>query len=659
MKQTLLSLLSLLLITLSIQTRAQDTLHVTAMNDVNMTTHGSYVDTAVFPAAGNTYRRVWMHYTMGCASGGCSDWDYTTKINLLIPTGSLDSNIASIDTVSTSPLEIDTTWNVFPGIEKYELARVITPYGGNLSNGWQRDFVFDVTDFQYLLHDTVAVEDFYDGWSSGFSATVKFDFVEGTPAHTVYNIKNLYSGGTYNNHTQFEQDVLPAKTLTVPDSVSNVFLRTIFTGHGFDNSTNCGEFCQKSYHVLINNTSVANQSIWRDDCGWNPLYPQAGTWLNNRANWCPGLDAKIYTHNLTPYITPGTPFNFNINLDYISWTGNQAPSYIISAQLMTASAPAHQNDVAAVKILKPTMDFEQSRFNPVCQGAEVEIQNMGAQDLTSCTISYHVDGGQTFTYQWSGTLHFMETAEVTLDMQDPAVWTGTDAIKTFSFTVSNPNGVADEYPADNTLSSKFHKPDVFQVDGIIIKYKTNARPWEDNYSVTDENGNVLLEKTGSTLQSNYIYRDTLLLPTGCYHVSMDDSQGDGLYYSGFSNQGSGIFVIQNLSGVMLHGEDPNFGNGIRYDFSLENSLGLNQKFEPGSGVLLYPNPSSGVVRLQVNGNSNQYGWKVYSIDGRELETGTVNGNGGATLNLQKFGKGVYLLRVNNGAAQTTKRIVIE
>ena len=35
--------------------------------------------------------KIYLHYTMGCATGGCSDWDYTTQIFVRHRTGEIDS----------------------------------------------------------------------------------------------------------------------------------------------------------------------------------------------------------------------------------------------------------------------------------------------------------------------------------------------------------------------------------------------------------------------------------------------------------------------------------------------------------------------------------------------------------------------------------------
>ena len=53
------------------------------------------------------------------------------------------------------------------------------------ANNWEFTTVFDVTDFIQILRDSVEIRCHYSGWSSGFSATLDFEFIEGTPARDV------------------------------------------------------------------------------------------------------------------------------------------------------------------------------------------------------------------------------------------------------------------------------------------------------------------------------------------------------------------------------------------------------------------------------------------------------------------------------------------
>ena len=55
--------------------------------------------------------------------------------------------------------------------------------------------VYDITDFAYLLKDSVEIDAFYSGWSSGFSVTTDLEFIEGVPSRNVLKVSNIYKTG--------------------------------------------------------------------------------------------------------------------------------------------------------------------------------------------------------------------------------------------------------------------------------------------------------------------------------------------------------------------------------------------------------------------------------------------------------------------------------
>ena len=77
---------------------AGDTTTVRIHDQTDMTWYGNYDEWGVLPSESSEYRKIYLHYTMGCATGGCSDWDYTTQIFVRHRTGEIDS------TLQTSPL---------------------------------------------------------------------------------------------------------------------------------------------------------------------------------------------------------------------------------------------------------------------------------------------------------------------------------------------------------------------------------------------------------------------------------------------------------------------------------------------------------------------------------------------------------------------------
>ena len=43
----------------------------------------AYDDFAEFPDGSTSYGRILLYFTLGCASSGCSDWDYTVLVSLV------------------------------------------------------------------------------------------------------------------------------------------------------------------------------------------------------------------------------------------------------------------------------------------------------------------------------------------------------------------------------------------------------------------------------------------------------------------------------------------------------------------------------------------------------------------------------------------------
>ena len=237
-----------------------------------------------------------MHYDMRCGSPnnptwpGCSGWDYTTKISLLKENG-LDDNGDPIF------------------IHDQTLANVVTPYGTYMQPGnsqgsgftpdWVQRYTYDVTDFAPLLKDSVLIRAFYGGWPQStapgcFNVTLNFEFIEGTPPRDVLDVQNLWSGSKSYADLQNIND----SSVFFSSDALNSMLRVTVSGHGLN-----GEFTEGvNYYIEANNETIYTQELWRDDCGEVAIYPQGGTWIYNRANWCPGDKANTREHELTDFI---------------------------------------------------------------------------------------------------------------------------------------------------------------------------------------------------------------------------------------------------------------------------------------------------------------------------------------------------------------------
>tara|TARA_B100001248_G_scaffold262725_1_gene261641 strand:+ start:8677 stop:10887 length:2211 start_codon:yes stop_codon:yes gene_type:complete len=716
---------------------AGDTTTIRIHNQTDMTWYGNYDEWGVLPDASNKYRKIYLHYTMGCATGGCSDWDYTTQIFVKHRTGEIDSSLQitpqftvngntldtimysntityisswdsttnSVDSVLSNLLEIiifndssnptiatdtiyayeagfynmiyDSIGNIigqayctpdstlinsnynwyqsFDVIENYELARVITPYGNGLSNNWSFTTTFDITDFEKILRDSVEIRCHYSGWSSGFSATLDFEFIEGIPARDVLTVENIYTGGhSYVTSTDFEANKLNTKKLHINSNTENAMIKMTTTGHGFDNNQVAAEFKPINYYLNINGIQTHTQYNWDTDCGENPIFPQGGTWLYDRANWCPGKRAQAFDHEITPYIIPGDSIEIDIDFQEYSWSGTQTPSYIIECQLFEYTNPNFTNSAEIIDIIKPSKKDEHSRKNPICGKPLIIIRNYGENALTSLDIEYNVKGGALHTFNWTGNLGFLETEEV--ELPNLSSWAGSNNI--FEVSLKNPNGQTDEYNENNFMSSEFdlvpEYPETFALwvstnSGVI---NTLSQESETSWDFYDINGNNIF--TSGSLYSNTQYRDTLTFSPGCYTFVMQDTDEDGLDFWA-NNDGGGIVRFREIGASWLKAFNADFGTNIIHEFMIGGSQNIaesNRKWE------IFPIPTQDYI--EISGFANNF-TEINIVDsfGKTITTFQHNSVGEfhKKIDIKDYANGIYFIQIKDGLSHITKKFV--
>ena len=634
MKTKLLSLFTLLF---CITLFAGDTTTVRIHDHTDMTWNGNYDTWGQLPDASKDYRKVYLHYTMGCATGGCSDWDYTSQIFVRHRTG-----------------ELDTSFNEI--IEDFELARVITPYGSGLANNWEFTTTFDITDFVQVLRDSVEIRCHYDGWSSGFSATLDFEFIEGTPARNVVQLDNIYSGGyNYVSSSDFEATKLTPQTKFIKTNSTQAMLKMTATGHGFDNNASAAEFKPIDYFIKVDGIQTHTQYNWDADCGENPIYPQGGTWIYDRANWCPGKRAQTFNHEISSYITSGDSTELDIDFQSYSWSGTQTPSYIIQCQLFQYEDANFSNSAEIIDIIKPSLKDEYSRKNPICGKPLIKIRNYGSTTLTSLKIEYNVLGGTPNTYNWTGNLEFLETEEV--ELLNLSNWSGSE--NTFEVILSNPNGLSDDYSENNTMLSKFEAVPEYPVKfalwlgtngGVINTFSQESETTWDFYN---ENGNI--EFTSGSLYSNTQYRDTLTFSEGCYTFVVSDTDEDGLDFWA-NNDGGGMVRFREIGATWLKSFNPDFGTSIIHQFYigsvLTTSIAQKNNWE------IYPNPTKN--NLTIEGLT--FGKTKITLQdnlGKTVLERTITKSDFTSkiINLEQFEDGIYFIKISNSKEEITKKVV--
>ncbi len=531
---------------------------------------------------------------------------------------------------------------------KFEIMSFVTPYGIYLDLGMDgKTWAFDVTDYTPVLKGKKRMTVERGGqWQEDMD--IRFLYIVGTPPRDVLDIQQIWRPD-YKSYTAIlDNRAFEPRTVQLRDDGEYFKIRSVITGHGQQ-----GEFIPRNHYLKINGQQEFLWKVWTE-CADNPIYPQGGTWIYDRAGWCPGKYSNLKENDITSLVTPGD----TVNIDYGLQTATGTSNYIVNNQLVTYGAANFNLDAAVSAILKPDVaDARNIRFNPACSYPEIVIQNTGVNTLTSLDIEYYEEGGPIETYSWSGSLDFLEKDTVILPVDELSFWLSTSNV--FVATVKNPNGQQDENPLNDTWKTPFESVDVFDDNQtIVIECKTNNYGWQTTYALYDGNGTML--RLWSALDDNTVYSDSYNLPAGCYFLRIDDSGQDGLQWWANPAQGSGYMVVKDGDGNFLHIFEPDFGAFEIYEFGIGAITSARELKQPVL-TTVYPNPASDHLTVVVNGASgekvnlrlsNAMGLilmeKSYPAGSKEFRE---------ELDISRLTSGVYLLQIESGSFLTVKKIL--
>ena len=548
----------------------------------------------------------------------------------------------------------------FPEIDNYEIGRYITPYGIGLSLGAQGfRWTYDVTDYQWLLHDSVELS----AGNQQELIDLEFEMIEGTPARPVVNHQYPWGGLNSYSYANLDNDVsLPAVVVNTDPAATQWSLRTRFTGHGHNSNDgtypHCCEWKDNTHYAFANGSQIDAWHIWQEnDCALNPVYPQGGTWLGSREGWCPGDLVKDHSIEVTPYVSGG-----QVTLDYditpvpTNNLGMGGGNYVVNMDLFEYGPSAHALDAEVYLVKRPTDVGYYSRENPICTPPLVTLRNAGSTPLTTTTFTYSVSGGINNTYTWTGTLPVAESIDVELPVGSGAFWNG-DGNNLFTVMASAPNGGADQYADNNSYTTHFELPEVF-AENFILYYKTNNRPWENTLSITDMWGNIVFGRTNHT--ANTTYRDTLVLSPGCYSFEFLDSGNDGLSYWADTQQGSGFFRWKLNGGGVIETFEPEFGRTISKPFVIGDIVGISET-PARSSFSVFPNPASEAITIMVNGIDGAQQLRLFDMNGRLLldEVWNTSTSAQRSIALGEAAPGLYLVTLSTDNGILQQRVIKE
>ena len=528
----------------------------------------------------------------------------------------------------------------------FEVMSFVTPYGINLDFGEAGEsWTFDVTHLGPILKGNKRFFMSQGGeWQEEMD--IWFEFIEGQPTKDVLDIQQVWPCRQKTNHALILDDTRFEPRLLKDDpDVSQFMLRTTITGHGQQ-----GEFIPRTHRMQLG--ILRDQwSVWTE-CADNPIFPQGGTWIFDRAGWCPGQASDTRFFDVTRLIKDQDPSETFLDYGITAVTG--ASNYLVSSQLVSYGPLNRQLDLSVKDIIYPSQKVEHKRDNPTCRIPVIVLENLGATEVNVVDLEFGIEGGETFRHIYTGRIDSED--EVTVELDQLPHWLLTEP-GTFFVKIMSVNGVEDEYLTNDVLTSQINLVDHYEGD-IIIEMRSNSQSLETGYRVTDEFGQQIFSRPSVT-QPFRTYRDTLTGLQGCYHLEVSDTDDDGLEFFA-NNDGVGFFRIREIGGATKV-LDPDFGKFSRYGFTAGVLSDTEEVLEEDL-LSVYPNPSNG--RVYVSGLGE---WSA------EVDFLITDGIGRTVMNRRKvdkyqlvdgelsalndLGGGTYYLTVSDSRRSQTLRLV--
>ncbi|SNR17329.1 reprolysin-like metallopeptidase [Tenacibaculum jejuense] len=201
-------------------------------------------------------------------------------------------------------------------------------------------------------------------------------------------------------------------------------------------------------------------------------------------------------------------------------------------------------------------------------------------------------------------------------------------------------------------------------DEMVITV-TNALP----FKVTAPNTAVSWD--GATTQNiTWDKSTTDQAPINCQNVRIKLSTDGGLTFDTIlidstPNDGSQDVVIPNLptteARIMVEAVDNIFFNVNTTNFTIVDNPTASVEDFNFNNFNLFPNPSNGRFNVSFKVlDTEEVKLRVFDFSGRLVENlvyKNVSSNFSSELNLKKLNSGIYLLQVENGSKQTTKKII--
>ncbi|MFC0605625.1 T9SS type A sorting domain-containing protein [Winogradskyella pulchriflava] len=281
---------------------------------------------------------------------------------------------------------------------------------------------------------------------------------------------------------------------------------------------------------------------------------------------------------------------------------------------------------------------------------EVTLINAGALNLTSADVTYYVDSNAGTTVNWTGNLA-NNASEVVASPTFSGLTVGSH---TFTITVSNPNGTADENTANDSFILNFEVPESYSTATVVFNITTDDYGNETTYELANSSGTVVASGPVFDYNDNTTYSETLTIPgyDECYTFTIFDSYGDGIC-CGFGN---GSYNLEDENGnVIISGGQ--FDSAEAVTFNAMDPLGLDE-YTLEDYINIYPNPAKSVLNINISGVNEDLDYQIYNTVGQIILKGSFKTQYNK-IDLSQYQSGVYFVKLSSNRQSITRKVVKE
>lgn len=381
------------------------------------------------------YEQMLLNIDLSCPAGGCGIWDVLSDLKAITSSGT------------------------------YELARYITPYG-IACGGW----VVDITDFKSVLGGEVEFLSTITVYTTqGWLLDMSIDLIDNDQEDTYSRLTKLWEED-YNVYGDpgISYDLDPV-TVDVASNTETNHMRMTISGHGQGNTNNAAEFFEANHTLKIDGSDFANHHLWKDDCATNPCDDQSGSWLFNRAGWCPGQEVIPFVVNTSSAATAGASVSLDyelqaytnlLNTGYNNSTHTEPYHKIYSYFIENASTAYRDYRNLAADNAVPTV------VGTTIETVTVNITNNGLEDLTDFSINLFYDNAMVATEAFNETITVGSTVEKIISVNAPLNTSVSSAV--LAEVVHN----LDDNPGDNVVKSEV----ITNTNQLLLDYRFEAFP---------------------------------------------------------------------------------------------------------------------------------------------------------------------------------------